>query len=696
MSLEQEKYQIFNNVCPRNCYDTCSMKTYVKNNKIQFVEGTPDSTFTRGGLCVKGYSYVRRVYSEDRIKYPMRQIKRKSGKWQRISWNEALETICQKIHALNEKDGSLQGLCLATGSGNHGVTNNSPHGMMSSLGHTTRTIGTPCWPAGIDAQTYDMGGMWCNDPEDLIKSRYIILWGVNPAWCSIHTMKYIYQAQERGAKILTIDPLFTQTAAKSDLFWQIKPGTDGALALGMARHIIDSNLVDTEFLTNYSLGYEDFKIYLKKEISLPWAAKECGIPQSEIARVAEEYASFKPATIWIGYGMQRHTNGGANVRAIDALGALTGNIAKPGGGVRYGHLTNRIFNYYSNKMTPPETGKGKGKDRHINTNKLAQEILAAKDPSIQMMWVTLRNPFSQDFDRPLLEKAFSTIDLVVCVDQFFTQTTEHADIVLPVTTCFEEDSINVSYWHYWLGLNQKAIEPLHECKSNTQIAMALSKKMNALYPGSCTFPTDLTSEKWINREFNDEIYQMFGISSWKELKKGPIKAKIPQEAWKDYQFATPSGKYEFFSELAQTHGHKALPEYIPRRKSSGPLQVLTPHSKFAIHSQFQNIDYMEAFNPEPHVIIHPVTASIRKIKDKQWVRVFNKVGELVVKSRISKNVPEDCLVLYEAWFNNQEYCVQNLVDDESSDMGALKTGAPGVALHDQYAEVEPFSKRGIS
>ncbi|NNK83931.1 MAG: molybdopterin-dependent oxidoreductase, partial [Desulfobacterales bacterium] len=337
-----------------------------------------------------------------------------------------------------------------------------------------------------------------------------------------------------------------------------------------------------------------------------------------------------------------------------------------------------------------------GQDRHINTNKLAREILSAKDPAIQMMWVTLRNPFSQDFDRPLLEKAFSTIDLVVCVDQFFTQTTEQADIVLPVTTCFEEDSINVSYWHYWLGLNQKAIEPLHECKSNTQIAMALSKKMNDLYPGSCTFPTDMTPEQWINHEFNDEIYHMFGISSWKELKKGPIKAKIPREAWSDFQFATPSGKYEFFSELARSHGHKALPEYIPKRKSSGPLQVLTPHSKFAIHSQFQNIDYMEAFNPEPHVVIHPAAASVRKIKDGQWVRVFNRVGELVVKSRVSRNVPEDCVVLYEAWFNNQEYCVQNVVDDESSDMGALKAGAPGVALHDQYADIEPFNKRRIS
>lgn len=689
MPVQEGEYRVFRNVCPRNCYDTCSIKTYVKDGKIQFIEGAPESSFTRGGLCVKGYSYVRRVYSPDRIKYPMRQIRRKSGNWERISWEEALETIARKIHRLNEADGSLLGLCLATGSGNHGVTNGSPHGMMSSLGYTTRTVGTPCWPAGIDAQTYDMGDMWCNDPEDLVKSRYILLWGVNPAWCSIHTMKYLYEARERGAKMVTIDPIFTQTAAKSDLFLQIRAGTDGALALGMARHIVDSGLHDSGFLSGYSLGYPEFENYLKTHISLAWAAKECGIPENEIARVAEEYASVKPAAVWIGYGMQRHTNGGANVRAIDALGAITGNIARPGGGVRYGHLTNRIFNYYAKKMAAP--GGITGQDRLINTNKLAQEILSASCPAIQMMWVTLRNPFSQDFDRPLLEKAFNSVDFVVCVDQFFTQTTEHADMVLPVTTCFEEDSINVSYWHYWLGLNEKAIDPLYECKSNTEIAMALSRKMNELYPGSCTFPTDLTSEDWISREFNDDIYKMFGISSWKELYKGPVKSTLPPEAWKNYRFTTPSGKYEFMSDLARSRGHRALPEYLPKRKPYGPLRVLTPHSKFAIHSQFQNIDTMAAFNPEPHAGIHPVTAAARRIKDGQWTRVFNKVGELIVKARISGNVPRDCVVLYEVWFKDKDYCVQNLVDNTAADMGALKTGSSGVAIHDQFADIEPFA-----
>ena len=168
--FDPSAYQVFRNACPRNCYDTCSIKTYVKDGIVQFVEGAPESTFTHGALCVKGYSYPRRVYSPDRIKYPMIQEGRGSGNWRRISWDEAMDRISDKILELKKKDGNLLGLGLTKYSGNFGITNYGVEGMMSSLGYTSRFVGTPCWPAGIDAQNYDFGDMWCNDPEDLVKA----------------------------------------------------------------------------------------------------------------------------------------------------------------------------------------------------------------------------------------------------------------------------------------------------------------------------------------------------------------------------------------------------------------------------------------------------------------------------------------------------------------------------------------------
>lgn len=701
-------YEIYRNACPRNCYDTCSIKTFVRDGMIEFIEGASESSFTDGGLCVKGFAYPRRVYSPDRIKYPMMQVGRGSGNWKRLSWDEAIDRIARKILEINTKDGNLLGLALDKYSGNFGITHYGVEGMMSSLGYTSRFVGTPCWPAGIDAQNYDMGDMWCNDPEDMVQSRYVIVWGANPAWCSVHSMKYIFEAQRRGAKVVVIDPVLTQTAAKADLYVQVDTSTDGALALGMARHILDRGLVNTEFVQKHSLGYEDFRQYLLQNVTLEWAAEETGVPVETIREIAEEFASADPATIWIGYGLQRHVNGGATVRAIDALVAMAGNIGKVGGGARYGHLRTWGFNYNAMVQSPPEgavgmldgealkgdfnfveEGEAQFKNRPLNMNKLAREILETRDPQIRMLWLACRNPFSQDPDTALLTKAFDTLEMVVSVDQFFTKSVEQSDIVLPHTTLFEEYTVNASYWHYWLGINEQAIAPMYESRSDVQIAAMLSRRMNELEQGSCTFPVEMDTRTWMEKEFNQGIRDLFGIASWEDLREGPAKAALPSSAaWHDYAFGTPSGKYEFRSELAASHGHDALPKYLSKRASTASLRLLTPHSKFNIHSQFQNLDFMEDFNPEPFVYLNPVTAASRSIEDLSEVRVYNDLGELRLKAKITDNVPADALLLYQAWFRNLDFNVQNLIDDTSADMGAYKTGAPGIATHDQFADIE--------
>ncbi|MFN2343066.1 MAG: molybdopterin-dependent oxidoreductase [Desulfonatronovibrio sp.] len=702
----EDGYQIFRNACPRNCYDTCSIKSYVKDGVIKYIEGAPESTFTNGGLCVKGYAYTRRPYSPDRVKYPMIQDKRGSGNWKRISWDEALDIIAGKFIEINEKDGSMLGLALTKYSGNFGITNYAVEGMMTSLGYTTRLVGTPCWPAGIDAQNYDLGDMWCNDPEDMVNANYIILWGANPAWNSVHTMKYIYAAQERGAKVVCIDPVFTQTAAKADLYWEVETSMDGALALGMARHILDKELYDRDWVMNNSIGFNDFANYLRNEVSVEWAAEKSGIPAQQITRVAEEFAAAKPATIWIGYGMQRHVNGGASVRSIDALVAMTGNVGKVGGGARYGHLRTWGFNYHALLQPRPEGSVGflgadgplgdfdfsgdkadEYSDRPMNINKTAEAILTAQDPPVRVLWISCKNPLSQDFDRNKLEQAFQKPELIVSVEQFFTQSVELSDIVLPVTTLFEEWTVNASYWHYWLSLNEQAIKPMYEAKSNTEIAAALSKKMNELKPGSCTYPTEINTKEWLIKEFNQGIHDLFQINSWKDLKNGPVKAKMYPASWNDLNFGTPSNKYEFRSELCEQHGHQALPRFKEGRKPYDKMRLLTPHTKFGLHSQFINLDWMEEFNPKPYCYLNPIAAESRGIKDGDQVKVFNKTGEVELEVKLTDVIPPDVIMMYEAWFKNLDYNCQNLVDDTSSDMGAYKTGAPGVAIHGQFADV---------
>ncbi|MEG7481461.1 molybdopterin-dependent oxidoreductase [Citrobacter freundii] len=704
-------YKIYRNACPRNCYDTCSLKTWVKDDVITFVEGAPESTFTHGTPCVKGLSYPRRVYSPDRIKYPMVQDVRGSGNWRRISWDEAMQRIATKMLEIKKKDGSMLGLAMTKYSGKFGVLNYAVEGMMSSLGYTTRFAGTPCWPAGIDAQNYDMGDMWCNDPEDFVKAKYIIIWGANPAWCSMHTMKYIYQAREKGAKVVVIDPLLTQTAAKADLYLRVRPGSDGALALGMARHLVDKGLVDQDFVNNYSHGYPEFEAYLRNSVTVEWASEICGLSADVIRQLAEEFTAVNPATVWIGYGMQRHVNGGANVRAIDAFVAMTGNIGIEGGGARYGHLHTWGFNYNAMLQKPPVGSIGmpgaagttsefgssgevaQYSDRSLNINQTAKGILEANEPPVRMLWVACKNPFAQDFDRSKMEKAFEKLEMVVCADQFFNETVQHADIVLPVTTAFEEWNVDASYWHYWLSINQPAIKPMYEAKCDLEIAVLLSHTINKLEPGSCTFPQEFNHKRWLDQEFNDGMAKMFGISSWDDLLDGPKKAILPSSAaWYDRTFKTPSGKFEFRSELCEKNGHTALPEYKPEAKSTLPFHLFTPHVQFGIHSQFINLDWMQVFYPEPFVYMHPISAEKRGIAENDLVKVFNTVGEVELRAKVTANVPEDFLVMYEAWFPKRKYNVQNVVADTPADMGLMKTGAPGAAIHSQFADIILISK----
>lgn len=700
---------VFRNACPVNCYDTCSMLTHVCDGKVQHVEGASESTFTNGALCVKGYTYPRRLYSPDRIKYPMMQDGRGSGRWIRIGWDEALRTIAHKILHIKQRDGSLLGLALSKYSGNLGITNYAVEGMFSSLGYTTRFVGNPCWPAGLDAQHYDMGKMWCNDPEDMRKARCIILWGANPAWCSIHSMRYIFAAQDDGAEVVVIDPLFTQTAAKANLYLQVRPATDNALALGMARHILDSNLVDKEFVTKHSVGFAEFAHYLRTQVTVTWAAKECGIPAEEIRALAERFAKAKPATVWMGYGLQRHANGGAMVRAIDALVAMTGNIGLEGGGARYGQTETWNFAYHAMKHSPPDgsvgvfqrslpqtdsTGKIKYHvpqytNREVNINATADALLETKNPPIRMLWVAGKNPFAQEPNRAKMVEAFKKPELIVSVEQFFTETVQHSDIVLPVTTLFEEYSLNVSYWHYWLMLNEQAVQPLHECRSNIDIAVALSRTLNGLEPGSCTFPQRVDMKEWLDKECNEDICKYFGITSWKDLRTRPYKAVLEKSAaWPDRVFTTPSGKYEFASPRCEKNGFNALPVYIKGRTPQRRFYALSPHIQFGIHSQFVNLDWMESVYQEPFVYINPKAAFEFGIANNDPVRVHNQVGEVLVKARLCGSVPLDCVVLYEAWFRKIVYNVQNIIDEHPADMGAMQTRMPGLATHDQFVDIE--------
>lgn len=683
------------NSCPRNCYDTCSVVSTVEDGVITYVTGNPNNTYTNGRLCVKGYSYPRSIYSPDRIKYPMKQNGKGTGDWERISWDEAYDLISDKILDIKERYGDTIPIALDKYSGNFNILSYCVEGMMTSFGHTTRVVGTPCWPAGIDSQSFDFGGIVNSDPETFVNSEYLIIWGANPAWCSVHSMAIIQKAKENGTKIIAIDSIQTDTASKADMFVEIKPSTDGSLALGMCKYILDNNLHDLTWMEENSIGYQNFLDYLDNNVTLEWASETSGVPVATIELLAKEYAAANPASIWIGYGMQRHTNGGASVRAIDALVAMSGNIGKLGGGANYAQLDTWGYTYNAQVHTSYPEGTPEGADRGVNINNFGAEVLDINtngDIPVEMLWVACRNPISQAAETGVMKKCYESIDMVVVADMYMNPTVEMADIVLPVTTIFETWGVHSSYWHYWININEQAIDPLYEAKCDVEIAMGLSAALNAKEPGSCTFNTTMTSMRdWVEAEMLDSTLASMGLSNWEELlETGTAKVQGYETPFSDGVFRTPSTKYEFISENAAKYDNHPLPAYRAEEfaPSGYPYRVLTPHWKLGLHSQFQNLDWMSSIHNEPFVEMHSSIASSLGIEDGEIVKVSSDIGFVTVKTYITDTTPIDSVVIYEAWYKDIDFNVNYIVKATPADMGAFATGKPGIAFHDSFVKIE--------
>lgn len=683
MRLMDKSYEITRHVCPRNCYSSCSILGFTKNGHIEKVTGDPAHGYTKGLLCAKGYNYINQVYHHERLKYPMRQFPRGSGRWQRISWSEAIEIITNKMIELYERYGSHLSLALNKYSGNMGVLHHAMEGFFNSLGKTSRAIGNPCWAAGMDALYYGFGGCQTSDMEDILHAQTIILWGVNPVWTSIHAMNYIYEAKKRGAKVITIDPICTESAKKSDAFIQVKPGNDGSLAVAIAKYIVDHKLVNQEFIENHTIGWEELHEHIQS-LSMEDALRECGQSMEAIQFIAERLTEHQPVTIWIGFGMQRNLKGGQNVRAISTLAAMTGNIGKKGSGVQFGKHTTDKFTF---KILNPTEHFDAEKDgvRPIDINDFALDVLRQQDPPVKLLWVTCRNLLTQSSNVESLKKALSSMELIVTAEHFLTETAQYSDIVLPATTLFEEWEIVSSYWHHWVSINQPAIEPYYESKSELEIARLLSKRLNEYKKGFSTFPAHLTDEDFIEQEFSEELYEQLHINNWRELLDGPRRMDNPKTAWADLQFQTPSKKFELYSLQAKKNQLSpfGLEQKGVQQHSHYPYTLLLNHEPFRINSQFQNLNSFKEINQEPCVYLHPKLAKEKNIQSDTMVKVFNERGEVIIRAKYSQDVQMQSFFIYP-----NHPVINKLVTFTPSDMGEFVTGGKGNALNNLQVNIE--------
>ncbi|EIS9524401.1 molybdopterin-dependent oxidoreductase [Clostridioides difficile] len=353
--------------CTLDCHDCCKFNVYTKENNVVKIEGDKNHPYTKGFICKKGMAHLDRLNHKDRIKTPMLKV---DGVWKEISFDKAIEIMAEKLTYYKEKYTSKSVMHYDQyGSGS--VLKYIGDIFFNFYGGVSRHKGGPCWSAGMHAQKYDFGVAKSNAIEDMLNSKSIFVWGKNPAYTTIHTMQIIKKAKEKGIKIVVIDPIYTKTAQIADKYVQVNPGTDGALAIAMAKIIVEDKLYDEEYINSYVIGFEEYKKYLSS-LELSFLIDECGVKENDIRELVDLYTN-KYSSINVGYGLQKYKNGGNTIRAIDALGAITGQIGFSGGGVNY---ANKVYPSVIN--SDPYNSQSYGEDREFyvsNISKFIEESL---------------------------------------------------------------------------------------------------------------------------------------------------------------------------------------------------------------------------------------------------------------------------------------------------------------------------------
>jgi anaerobic selenocysteine-containing dehydrogenase len=670
----------FVTACPRNCYSTCSFRVQIENNMIRRILPYEGNLATPEGPCIKGLSYMERTHSADRIVFPL--IRTSEGRFQQISYAEALDIISNKLERIKQLYGP-ESILWYRGSGMSGLTNEIGAEFWKAFGGATTTFGNLCWPAGLEAVRLTLGSVKHNVPWDLENARTIIIWGKNPAETNIQETAFIARAKEKGCRVIVIDPVHTPTADKAEILYCPRPGTDAALALAVARILIHDKMINLNFIENNVKGFDEFSKSL--HISPETAETITGIPADNIIELAHIIGRGGPLTIIPGYGLQRHMNGGQTIRSLLSLCIITGNLGKEGSGFNYANLQSYIYDNLKEPLSYyPDPQKDLPFRRTISMAKLGSDMLNTINPRLAAAWIERGNPLVQSPDSQNVRKAFSQLEFKVVVEQFMTDTAAIADIILPAKDMFEQSDIISSYWSPYVQFKPKVLESPGEVKPETEIYFHLARKLNLTTDNNhIPEPGNDNMERWIEKRIKG-----YSDLTLTDLKKGPVLAPGLQHiAWKDMKFDTPSGKIELFSSEVKTMwGLSPLPEYVPIDLDSGnnsfPLIFLTPNTGSRIHSQFGNLVIIKEVTTELSAGISPKDAASRNISSGQRIRIFNQQGEIVNIARVSNRVPEGTVLLPNGLWIDEGGGSNTLITGRETDMGF------GAAFHDTMVQVE--------
>jgi len=689
--------QVVQTVCGGCAQSDCGIDVYVEDGKIIGIKGTAGHPYNRGNICAKAITAARIIDDPNRIRYPMKRAgARGEDRWVRISWDEALDTIAAKLLEVKEKYGPEQVAILrGTGPGWEGSLMYHQLFMFAFGSGNLGCQGHMCKFPRIVTCATTMGG----EPDmDIDNTRCILLWASNPAETSLpNYWSRISKAKSRGAKLIVVDSRFSPSASKADLYVHIRPGTDGALALGLAHIIIKEGLYDKDFVENYSHGFEEYA-KLAMEFSPSRVEKITGVPEQVVREVALTYGTTKPAVLFVGNGVEQLTNTMQTMRAIYCLPGLTGNFGVKGGHILPSPLPfpdlarkGRFFNELLPKSVArhPFFASKVGGGAAIMLSDIYDAVLTDEPYPLRVAMcigsAALTIMPESDRYRDLFKKK---MELIVVHDPMMTrEARELADIVLPAKSYLEgwrfrfmRPGFKGSPYLQWVGLQRPVVRPVGESKSDEEFLAALGHRVGI----GDAFPwNDVIG-------FVDDLVKPLGITA-QYLVDNPLGYTIQVSesdvigAYRTKGFNTPTKKFEFYNTSFEKAGYNPLPIYEeplvspvsqPTLAEEYPL-ILSIGIKPGLftHTQFHSVELLTRLMPEPWVEIHPATASDLGIVEGDMVRVTTPNGEATVKAKVSEAAVNTKMVFMP--YSWPEYGINNLAGNKPEDpiCGAPSTHA---------------------
>jgi len=654
--------------CPHDCPDTCALRVTVRDGRAVKVAGDPDHPPTDGVLCTKVSRYLERVYSPDRLTVPLRRVGPKgSGQFEPATWEAAIADIAQRLGAVAQRDperivpysyAGTMGMVQGDGMGQRFF-----HKLGASL--LDRTI---CSSPGIHGLTYTLGGAVGMDVERFAQSRLILIWGSNPITSSVHFWSLAQQARRQGARLICIDPYRTATAERCDQHIALRPGTDGALALGLMQQLIAQDLIDRDWVAQHTVGFEALAAR-----AADWTpervARTCGIRAQEVIDLAREYGRTAPAAIRLNYGMQRTRGGGNAVRLVASLPALIGAWRLAAGGVLLSASSHYGVDFAA--LQRPDLLAGR-RPRTINMSNIGDALLQA-DPPIEAIVVWNSNPLAVAPDSLRVRAGFQREDLfTVVIEQFMTDTADQADWVLPATTQLEHFDLHKTYGHRWWVVNTPAIAPLGQALPNSEIFRRLAAALG--FDDPCLHESDEAVAASAYRLDDARLPVVMARAAADAGGRGPqaaraaldaivqqgyAKLNISEAPFAQGGFPTPSGKVEFESSLLRAQGQDPLPDFVPPYESAEsapelaaryPLAMISPPARHFMNSTFVNIASLRAAEREPFIDMHPDDATARGLQDGAAVRALNDRGAFLARLRVDARVRPGVVAAWGVWW----------------------------------------------